>query len=75
MSEVSQTVTKDGGSIRFKLHDKKAALELLGRHLNIFGDIGTTVIPMKINFIIGEGYADPGLESGAVVDGSGQVVQ
>jgi len=36
VSEVSQTITKDGGSIRFKLHDKKGALELLGKHLNMF---------------------------------------
>ena len=36
ISEVSETITKDGGTIKFKLHDKKAALELLGRHLGIF---------------------------------------
>jgi phage terminase small subunit len=38
VAEVSETTTKDGGSIRFKLHDKKAALELLGRHLKLFTD-------------------------------------
>ena len=37
VSEVSETVTKDGGSIKFKLHDKKSALELLGKHLGMFG--------------------------------------
>jgi len=36
IAEVSETVTKDGGSIKFKLHDKKGALELLGKHLGIF---------------------------------------
>ena len=46
VAEVSQTVTKDGGTVKFKLHDKKAALELLGRHLNMFGDVGSTVVPM-----------------------------
>lgn len=38
VAEVSQTVTESGGSTRFKLHDKKGALELLGRHLGIFND-------------------------------------
>ena len=38
VSEVSETVTKDGGSIRFKLHDKTKALDLLGRHFGMFKD-------------------------------------
>ena len=36
VSEVSQTITKEGGSIRFKLHDKPGALALIGKHLNMF---------------------------------------
>jgi len=36
MSEVSQTVTKDGGTVRFKLHDKVSALDALGKHLGMF---------------------------------------
>lgn len=36
VSEVSQTVTAEGGTVRFKLHDKKGALDSLGRHLGIF---------------------------------------
>jgi len=36
VSEVSETVTKDGGTVRFKLHDKKGSLELLGKHLGMF---------------------------------------
>lgn len=36
VSEVSQTVTKDGGTIRFKLHNKIEALEKLGTHLGLW---------------------------------------
>lgn len=38
IQEITQTVTKDGGSIKFKLHDKKGALDSLGRHFGIFVD-------------------------------------
>lgn len=38
IAEVSETVTKDGGSTRIKRHDKVKALELLGRHLSMFAD-------------------------------------
>ena len=36
VAEVSQTATQNGNSVKFKLHDKKGALELLGRHLGMF---------------------------------------
>ena len=36
VSEVSQTVTQGGGSIRFKLHSKVEALEKLGTHLGLW---------------------------------------
>ena len=36
VAEVSETTTKDGGTVRFKLHDKLAALEKIGKHLNMF---------------------------------------
>jgi phage terminase small subunit len=39
VSEVSQTVTEKGGTIRVKLHDKQAALVNLGKHLGIFREI------------------------------------
>jgi phage terminase small subunit len=38
VAEVSETVTQHGGSVRLKLHDKKGALELLGRSLALFTD-------------------------------------
>lgn len=36
VQEVSQTITEAGGSIKFKLHDKKSALDSLGKHLGMF---------------------------------------
>jgi phage terminase small subunit len=41
VAEVSQTVTQHGGSIRFKLHDKVAALTKLLEHTSTFGDKAT----------------------------------
>jgi len=38
VAEVSETTTKDGGSLKLKTHDKVKALELLGRHLVLFTD-------------------------------------
>lgn len=38
VSEVSETTTKDGGSLKLKVHDKTKALELLGKTLGMFGD-------------------------------------
>lgn len=38
ISEVSETRTKDGGTIKFKLVDKMKALELLARHLGMLTD-------------------------------------
>ena len=38
VSEVGETVSKEGGSLRFKLHNKVAALDALAKHLRMFGD-------------------------------------
>jgi phage terminase small subunit len=40
VAEFSQTRTgRGGGSMRFKLHDKVKALDLLGEHLGLWGDV------------------------------------
>ncbi|MDR3561243.1 MAG: terminase small subunit [Negativicutes bacterium] len=38
VAEVSETKNEWGTAVKIKLHDKKGNLELLGRHLNMFGD-------------------------------------
>ncbi len=38
VAEVTETSGKNGKQIRFKLHDKARALEMLARHLGLFGD-------------------------------------
>lgn len=38
VAEVSETTSQGGGSLKFKLHSKTQALELLGRHLGLFKD-------------------------------------
>ena len=44
VAEVSETTTKDGGSLKLKKHDKVKALELLGRHMGMFKDKGENEI-------------------------------
>ena len=36
VAEVSETTSEKGGSIKFKLHDKKGALDSVARHLGMF---------------------------------------
>lgn len=38
VAEVSETTSKDGGSIKLKVHDKKGALDSVARHLGMFVD-------------------------------------
>jgi phage terminase small subunit len=63
VAEVSQTITEGGGSLKFKLHDKKGALELLGRHLGMFNDkldMTTGGQPMAFTLGIGDKLGDRG---------------
>jgi phage terminase small subunit len=38
VSELGETVTENGGSIRFKLHSKVSALDALAKHLGLLGE-------------------------------------
>ena len=53
IAEVTQTVTAAGGStVRVKLHDKLAALQLLGKHLGMFDNRSQALSPGKIEITI-----------------------
>ena len=45
VAEVSQTVTEVGGALRFKLHDKVAALTQMAKHLGITPEMFTHKFP------------------------------
>ena len=49
VAEVSETTSKDGGSIKFKLHDKPSALVSLGKHLGLFQD---GAAPVNVTFVV-----------------------
>jgi phage terminase small subunit len=38
VSEVAQTISQGGGSLKFKLHSKTDALDKLARHLDLYGE-------------------------------------
>ena len=52
VSEVSIVKSRDGGSVKIKLHDKKGALDSLGKHLGMFhenhGETEEPVTTVKI---------------------------
>ena len=57
ISEIRQTTTTNGGSLSIKFHDKKGALELLGRHLGIFADGGDDDAPpvQRVEIVVRDG--------------------
>ena len=60
VSEVTETPSRHGKSIRFKLHDKLRALELLGQHLGIFemGDRSDPTLLEKMYHEMTKGISD-----------------
>lgn len=36
--ELSESISENGGSLKIKMHDKKGALELLGKYLKLYTD-------------------------------------
>jgi phage terminase small subunit len=40
VAEVTETKTATGGTVKFKLHDKRAALDALAKHLGLFVERG-----------------------------------
>lgn len=64
VAEISQTETEHGGTIKFKLHDKKGALELLGKHLKLFAEryehTGAGGGPIEVIEVVGVSDGDEG---------------
>lgn len=69
VSEVSETITENGGSVRGKRYDKIKALELLGKHLGGFVDrcelTGRGGAPLCIKIDYGDGDPDVDDDEGA----------
>ena len=56
--EVSETITKEGITIRFKLADKKGALDSLAKRFGMFVERKVVDLNVQWEFVIGEGYVD-----------------
>jgi phage terminase small subunit len=69
VAEVSETTSQGGGSLRFKLHSKTHALELLGKHLGLFKDVteltGTVTVQTVAGVNEGEVLGTPGRNGAA----------
>ena len=73
VAEVSEHVTfnKDGEgtkTLRFKLHDKKGALDSLAKHLGMFIDRQEINVNTHWRFTIGKGYDETESDAPKVVD-------
>lgn len=66
VQEVTQTVTESGVNIKFKLHDKKGSLELIGKHLGmfvekkLFGNDPDNPLPPAVTFYLPDNGRDAG---------------
>ena len=49
VAEISQTVTRDGGTKRIRLHDKIKALEMLSRYFGMFTDTPKEDLTINVN--------------------------
>ena len=56
VSEVAETETLNGGSLKLKTHDKIRALELIGKHLGMFkegaNEDGDAPPPVKVEIVV-----------------------
>jgi phage terminase small subunit len=55
ISEIKETTSTNGGSLGIKFHDKKGALELIGRHLGMWSDnmgSGDEPMPTKVEISV-----------------------
>lgn len=48
ISEISETITKDGGSVKVKYHDKLKALDILAKHLKLTNETVTLEVSDKL---------------------------
>lgn len=58
ISEMCETTTKDGGSLKVKTNDKLKALELIGRHLAMFDDKMNLSGQLELNISIADKIND-----------------
>ena len=52
VAEVTETTTKDAGSIKFRLHDEPTALTLIAKHFGMFSERAKPDAPLQIMEIL-----------------------
>lgn len=70
VAELGETTTKEGGSVRFKLHSKVAALDSLAKHLGLLGNSDAPPVDARSLTIIGS-LDEPTLRALAGLSGNG----
>jgi len=77
VAEVSQTVTKDGGIVKIKLHDKIAALDKMAKTLGMYEEQkapDTSVAITKVTVIFSSRDGKEPTQEPKVVDGTSRVL-